>query len=71
MTEANSPAPCPICGQTEYVWGDLQAQGLQFFPPDASPLERFFAFGTTLKARLCARCGNVQVFANQVEGTGG
>jgi hypothetical protein len=65
MTEANPPAPCPICGHSEFVWGELQAQGIQFVTADASLLERFFAFGTSLRARLCGRCGNVQMFANE------
>ena len=68
MTQTNPSQTCPICGRNEFVWGELQAQGIQFINADAGFLERFFAFGSSLRARLCTHCKNVQVFANAGEG---
>lgn len=61
--------PCPICGQTQYEWGEIHATrfigdavGNVFNRPvDAGRL------GDRLRARKCRHCGNVQYFvANSV-----
>jgi len=60
---APPPLTCPLCGCTDFVDGELRASGLTFVADDASLLQRAFAMGWTLRARKCARCDNLQIFA--------
>lgn len=57
------PLTCPLCGCPDFVDGELRANGLTFVADDASLLQRAFAMGWTLRARKCARCDNLQLFA--------
>ncbi len=56
--------PCPNCGGQSYQWGVLNSEGGVWFKDDGSfnPL----GWGTSLKARLCNQCGNVQIFTREV-----
>jgi hypothetical protein len=52
-----------LCGCTDFVDGELRANGLTFVADTASLLQRAFAMGWTLRARKYARCDNLQIFA--------
>jgi ribosomal protein S27AE len=59
--------PCPICGQSDFSWGTTITR---YAPPDEYLY--FRPEGSThedgdisLYARMCNRCGNVQVFSTQ------
>jgi hypothetical protein len=56
LEDASSLAenPCPNCGETDFTWGNLVGAGfvksIWAIVPDG------------LAARLCDRCGNIQLF---------
>ncbi|MFO0626345.1 MAG: hypothetical protein U0325_12100 [Polyangiales bacterium] len=41
----------------------MKGQGLTFVPDDAGLLSRAFSVGWGLRARRCARCAHVMLFA--------
>lgn len=51
-------APCFICGNPQFIWGDYQDAG---FKPDGS---RVLVDWQKQRARYCERCGNLQVFTD-------
>lgn len=53
---------CPICSGQEYQWGEVRAQGLTFAADEESAWSKMWKFGYKTRARLCTRCGNVQMF---------
>ncbi len=62
MSEAfRTPPPltCSLCGCTDFVDGELRANGLTFVADTASLLQRAFAMGWPLRARG----DNLQIFA--------
>ena len=61
-------APCPICGGESYAWGFLQDDDkVKFKRLNAPWLERATVFGgSPVRARLCERCGNIQMFSEDV-----
>lgn len=68
MTETTpTPPRCPLCGQDEFDWGDIQAHGLQFHIESATWWETNFTMGYKLRARLCRTCANIQLFAASKE----
>lgn len=56
---------CPLCGCQDLVAGEVKGQGVSFVPDDASLLSRAFAVGWGLRARKCARCSHVMLFAEE------
>ena len=54
---------CPLCGCTTLVEGKVRGNGLVFVPEDAGLLGSVFAVGFGLRAKKCAECHNVQLFA--------
>jgi len=48
---------------TTLVEGKLRGNGLVFVPEDAGLLGSVFAVGFGLRAKKCAECHNVQLFA--------
>ncbi|SIO14579.1 hypothetical protein SAMN05444166_2692 [Singulisphaera sp. GP187] len=65
-TRKRNELPCPTCGGRSYSWGILRAQGINFIPDEASLLQKAFRFGSSLRARRCLDCGNIQMFARSV-----
>lgn len=66
--EAGSAArnSCPLCGSDRLTWGAVWPgqNHLKFKPDDLSWLEKNTIFGgLAIKARRCASCGNIQLFA--------
>ena len=62
MTEVLDPDRCPLCGSKEFVSGQVSAQGLSFKSDDTGFFARNFTLSTSLRARRCDRCRNVQLF---------
>jgi len=58
---------CPLCGCTTFVDGRMKGQGVVFVPDDADLLSSVFATGWAMRARKCAACNNVQLFASDDE----
>ncbi len=54
---------CPLCHSNVFVEGEVKGQGLTFVPEDAGLLSRAFAVGWGLRARKCASCHHVMLFA--------
>ena len=63
--ESRQDAPCPICKAETFVWGQMRAQGLVFLEEDSPWLKKTFARGTSMTARRCKLCGNVQLFSEE------
>jgi hypothetical protein len=53
--------PCPTCGNS-YSWGQVNAQGMSYRDNDDSLLQKVFAGGSNLPARVCNTGGNIQLF---------
>lgn len=62
-TRKKDEIACPTCGGRSYSWGALRAQGINFIPDEASLLQKAFGFGSSLRARRCLGCGNIQIFS--------
>ena len=63
--KSNNEGPCPICGQQDFIWGDLVAEALHFVAWDAERglLDQLADnLKATLTARRCTNCDNLQVF---------
>ena len=55
---------CPLCGSDRFTWGVARgAYPLTFKPDEASWLAKMVVGGQKIKARRCASCGNIQLFA--------
>lgn len=56
--------PCPICGQSAFMWGSLQGNyPLTYKGPDATLVEKVLLVGGhSVSTRLCDKCGNLQLF---------
>jgi len=65
--EAGSAArnSCPLCGGERFTWGLVRgARPVQFKSDDAGWLVRNTNIGgQNIRARKCASCGNIQLFA--------
>ncbi|WP_435016451.1 hypothetical protein TA3x_004017 [Tundrisphaera sp. TA3] len=55
--------PCHLCGDRDYAWGDIYANGINFIPEDDPWWSKILRHGRKLRARRCESCGNVQLFA--------
>lgn len=54
---------CPLCGSDKFTWGVACGFHLLMFKPDeASSWTKMFG-GQKIRARRCASCGNIQLFA--------
>lgn len=68
--EATTTAlPCTVCGSSLYRWGWLGAHGISFTSDDAPMLKKLFQVATSLRARCCNECGNLQLFAEPAKRT--
>jgi ribosomal protein S27AE len=65
--EAGSAArnSCPLCGSDKFTWGLVRGERrLRFKSDDAGWLAKNIAIGgLEIKAKKCASCGNIQLFA--------
>lgn len=59
-----SKLPCPACGEIIYSWGNLTAQSLQYEADDASFWTKINPFASSVRARRCNNCGNLQMFTD-------
>lgn len=61
-TPASNPRdnPCPVCSQTNYLWGEPVSYGGVMFRPKGKGAIDFAE--EILVARVCKECGNVQMF---------
>jgi hypothetical protein len=62
MKQRLSSLPCPVCGGSNYKWGDLLAVGYRFHPENMGLLSRAASTGGKCPGRQCKDCGNVQSF---------
>lgn len=54
--------PCPACGGTTFRWGKVVGHVPAWFTAEPEKPKRLFAAEPETRARLCTRCGNVQLF---------
>jgi len=62
-SKSRTTLPCPVCGKAEFIDGTVRAQGMRFLADATSGWKKAFAFGTGMRARMCAGCQHVQLFA--------
>lgn len=62
--EKRTEQPCPICGKAEYAWGRLEGQ-LAHVPDDSGVMAKIFPWPQSVQTRICAGCGNLQLFGEQ------
>ena len=55
---------CPICGGTAFREGKLVGHVPVWFTDESGQSGRLFAAEPETRARVCTRCGNVQLFIN-------
>jgi len=63
MSTVQEQLPCPVCGGSSYSWGDIVADKLKYIPRKAGFFERCFNLSYKVPARLCDKCGNIQMFS--------
>ena len=56
------PRPCPVCGGTAFREGKLVGHVPVWLSGEWEQPRRLFAAEPETRARVCTRCGNVQIF---------
>lgn len=64
--ESKQQSPCPLCGGEKFVWGSARSQhhSLNFVEGESFFAQLKNLLPQKVKARCCANCGNLQLFAH-------